>query len=355
MNEVRGMAETVSEDVIDSDAPTLTLSIIIVCLNEEKHLPRCLQAIHEIDHADLQLDIIVVDGGSRDRSRQIAQLFGRVVESPRVMQRQRNAGASVARGALLAYVDADVQLLAGWFGTVARHFASNRYKLLGSAPRLPTDASWIARAYALHWGLPPDTRTPQVSHDSRLLSTQSLVMGREVFEQVNGFGEELGVDEDTIFVLQAKQQGVSVVCDTGLSYIHHGEPRTLGAFFNRIRWGANYANWFGCIRRGELAFAWRPQYLYGGCCGCQRDRALHFDAPRLDAPRRTAAERVHRSSCIARAAHGHDCASGSSCCSSPPGLSHIGATLLDVWHLRLGQCYRNGWLWLEQNQTLALD
>lgn len=250
----------------------MQLSIVVICLNEERHLPTCLGAINRHDHAGLDVEVIVVDGGSTDGSRAISEEHGaRVVSSPKGIPRQRNVGGRAAAGEILAYVDADVELQPGWFESVARHFATNQSLLVGSPTRLPPDASWIARAYALHWGAADgEAAAEEASDDERLLSTQSLVMGRqEVFEAVGGFDEELGVDEDTFLVLQAKALGVRVICDPALRYLHHGEPKTLGEFFNRVVWGANYEQWFAAIRRGDLTQAWRPQYVYGAVVGAE--------------------------------------------------------------------------------------
>jgi glycosyltransferase involved in cell wall biosynthesis len=245
----------------------MKLSIIIVCLNEEKHLSRCLMAIQKVHHAGMEHEVIVVDGGSADRSREIAKSFGvRLVVTPRGIPRQRNAGARAATGDILAYVDADVEILKGWFATVARHFAGDQDKILGCAPRLAEDASWVARTFALHWGLLPDAQMLQDGLE-RLLSTQSLVMGRKVFERVGGFSEDLEVDEDTVFLLQAKQQSTPIAYDTELAYIHHGEPTNLGEFFRRITWGSNFSGWRDAMRRGEFAQVLRPQYIYGTVIG----------------------------------------------------------------------------------------
>ena len=241
----------------------MKLSIVIICLNEEKHLPRCLSALQKADHAGLELELILADGGSIDRSREIAQSFGaRVLNCPKGIPRQRNCGARSATGDILAYIDADVEVLAGWFATVVRHFGARKNMILGCAPRLAADASWVAKAYALHWGLLPNGESSTESKE-RLLSTQSLVMGLEVFKHVGGFREDLDVDEDTVFVIQAKKQQIPIEYDVALSYIHHGEPKNFRAFFRRIKWGLNYASWFAALRRWDRGQILRLQYLYG--------------------------------------------------------------------------------------------
>ena len=245
---------------------SVTLDIVVICLDERRHLPRCLRAINGANHAGLSVQVLVVDGGSTDRSRELARELGaRVIDSPRGIPRQRNAGGRAATAQLLAYVDADVALTSQWFATVARRFADERRQLLGSTPQLPAAASWIARAYWLHWARPSGA-TQRIA---RQLSTQSLVMGREVFTEVDGFDERLRVDEDTDFVFRARARGVPVISDPALRYVHHGEPRDLRAFARRIAWGVNAERWLQALREADLPRVWRPQYLFGALVGAE--------------------------------------------------------------------------------------
>lgn len=86
----------------------LELSIIIPALDEAECLPRVLKAL--TDQRAINLEIIVVDGGSQDNSAEIAAAHGaRVLHSPAGRGRQMNAGAAQARAAWLLFLHADTQ------------------------------------------------------------------------------------------------------------------------------------------------------------------------------------------------------------------------------------------------------
>jgi glycosyltransferase involved in cell wall biosynthesis len=53
----------------------LPISVSIITLNEEKNLLRCLESVR-----DLAAEIVVIDSGSTDRTREIAEKFGTVFE-----------------------------------------------------------------------------------------------------------------------------------------------------------------------------------------------------------------------------------------------------------------------------------
>jgi rSAM/selenodomain-associated transferase 2 len=89
-------------------APRPIVSLVIPVLNEAPNLERLLPRLAALCPAD---EIIVVDGGSRDGSREVARLHGaRVVSIRRGRARQMNAGAAAARGEILVFLHADTQL-----------------------------------------------------------------------------------------------------------------------------------------------------------------------------------------------------------------------------------------------------
>lgn len=97
--------------------------MIIPAYNEEKYLPSALaclsrQTIHEYE-------LVVVDNNSTDKTVAIAKEYGAKV----VHERQQgyvyalNAGLQVARGDVIAVIDADTQALPDWLETIAGLFS----------------------------------------------------------------------------------------------------------------------------------------------------------------------------------------------------------------------------------------
>lgn len=85
-------------------------SVIIPAYNEEAYLPKTLKALREaMKTLALPGKVIVVDNNSTDRTAEVTLALGARVGSEPVNQisRARNAGAKVARGRFLIFVDAD--------------------------------------------------------------------------------------------------------------------------------------------------------------------------------------------------------------------------------------------------------
>lgn len=98
--------------VIPLDA-TPTISIIIPVLNEEKLLKQTLECFPRAIREEFSCEIVLSDGGSTDATVQIAQIFGveRIVQhtSPhrQTIAEGRNAGAALARGEVLVFLNGD--------------------------------------------------------------------------------------------------------------------------------------------------------------------------------------------------------------------------------------------------------
>ncbi len=87
----------------------MRLSIIMPVLNEEAILEDHLIRLKKQCEAH-KCELLIVDGGSRDRTLAIAERYGRVIHAARGRAVQMNAGAQAADGDVLLFLHADTQL-----------------------------------------------------------------------------------------------------------------------------------------------------------------------------------------------------------------------------------------------------
>ena len=81
------------------------VSIVIPAYNEENYLPRLLRSIQAQDFPDVE--IIVADADSTDRTAAIARSAGARLTRGGVPAVGRNNGARLAKGDYLLFIDAD--------------------------------------------------------------------------------------------------------------------------------------------------------------------------------------------------------------------------------------------------------
>src|SRR5688500_10004803 len=87
---------------------TAAISVVVPVLDEEAAIDRLLGRLRQAGDAE----IVVVDGGSRDRTVERAEQHSgvRVLRTERGRARQMNAGARVASGDVLVFLHADTTL-----------------------------------------------------------------------------------------------------------------------------------------------------------------------------------------------------------------------------------------------------
>jgi rSAM/selenodomain-associated transferase 2 len=173
------------------------ISVVIPVLDEEARIGMRLDELRAAGIAD----VVVVDGGSRDRTVAIARAGGaRVLATTRGRGRQLNEGARAATGDVLVFLHADAALPADAVAWIDRALADPA--TVGGAFRIRT----VADA-GRNW-LGPFLRIADIrSHVTRLpYGDQALFVRRDAFERVGGFPDE-PIMEDVGLVRRLRRAG----------------------------------------------------------------------------------------------------------------------------------------------------
>jgi rSAM/selenodomain-associated transferase 2/rSAM/selenodomain-associated transferase 1 len=181
------------ERIVERDFPSI--SIIIPTFNEEENILSCLAGTR---HAP-NVERIVVDGGSRDRTREIASSCGaKVLTAPTGRARQMNAGAEAAQGSLLLFLHADTRLPEE-YAAMVRHTLSRpgvaagafEFRLHASSPGLrfiERAANWRSRYLQLPYG------------------DQAIFLRSALFREMGGY-RDMPIMEDFELIQRLKKRG----------------------------------------------------------------------------------------------------------------------------------------------------
>ncbi len=174
----------------------LKLSIIIPTLNEAINLSRLLKRLLEIPK-EYSLQIIVVDGGSDDKTTQIASDFGvELIESLKQSRAiQMNLGAEKANGDYLYFVHADTLPPPTYITDIYKSIEQGhtigcfRYKFDSSKQLLKLNAFFTR--YSFLWCRGGD---------------QSLYIPKSTFFEMGKFDESCLIMEDFNFLCRLKER-----------------------------------------------------------------------------------------------------------------------------------------------------
>ena len=170
------------------------LSVIIPALNEEGRIEETILKARSPD-----VEIIVVDGGSGDRTVERAKDAGaKVITGPRGRALQQNRGAAEARGSVLLFLHADTLLPKDYVAHVFESLMDRRV-VLGAFRFKTTLAQPLMKGIELS--------TYIRSRYLRLpYGDQALFVRRSCFQAAGGF-PEIPIAEDLFFVRLVSKQG----------------------------------------------------------------------------------------------------------------------------------------------------
>jgi len=101
------------------------ISVVVPTYNEEQNIERCLASLADQTVPRDSYEIIVVDGNSKDKTRELAEpLADNVfIQTSKRVGGARNDGAMAASGDIVATTDADCILPRDWVERIERNFA----------------------------------------------------------------------------------------------------------------------------------------------------------------------------------------------------------------------------------------
>ena len=173
---------------------------MIPAYNESEYLGATLAAVREAaDSYAGPVEVIVVDNNSTDDTAEIAEAGGAVVvfEAKNQIARARNAGAAIASGVCLVFVDADTRLEGDILSKVADNFAAGA---IGGGAWVEPDLKGPSRLvlkYLVNYLLMLDN----------VSVGPLLYCEREAFLRTGGFNEEFYAAEEFVLAKQMQTEG----------------------------------------------------------------------------------------------------------------------------------------------------
>jgi glycosyltransferase involved in cell wall biosynthesis len=133
--------------------PSIAISIIIPCFNEEQLISNCLTSITKQDF-ELPYEIIVVDNNSTDKTAEIARSFNVKVikEAHQGVIWARQKGLTQAKGEIIAQADSDCIYPKNWLSLIYKHFSNSKVVAVGGPATGEKHPFWAYLVYKLGFG-----------------------------------------------------------------------------------------------------------------------------------------------------------------------------------------------------------
>lgn len=175
------------------------ISVIIPTLNEEEYLPVVLRSVRKQSIKDLE--IIVADANSKDRTVEIAKSFGCKVTKGGMPGKGRNEGAKVAKGDIFVFLDADANLPSSFLKKFLKEFERRRLDVAGCSMKIHNKKR-IYRVFEKMHELYFKSTEKFYPH-----ATNCIVVKQWLHEEVGGFDETIKLGEDFKYIQATSKKG----------------------------------------------------------------------------------------------------------------------------------------------------
>ena len=201
------------------------VSIIIPCRNEEKFIGKCLESILNQDYPKEKLEVLVVDGMSEDKTREIVKNFKiqnpefeiRLLDNPKKFTPFAfNLGIKQAKGEIIMLAGAHATYEKDYLSKCVRYLREYNADCVGGVLKtLPAKNTISAKAIALCMSHPFGVGGAYFRVGTKEPREVETVFGgcykREVFEKVGYFNENLIRSQDLEFNLRLKKAGGKIL------------------------------------------------------------------------------------------------------------------------------------------------
>ena len=232
------------------------VAVIIPTLNEEKFIARCLDSVIMQTYPFEDIDIMVVDGGSKDKTQEIVDEYKnkypniRFINNPgRIQSIAFNIGVKESDAPYIVRLDAHATYNRVYIEKCIEKFSANA-EVLGCAPEFIGNVGGVCSIRPQHSGLIAETSA--ILNQSRFgIGGAAFRIGasagfvdtvpfgcfpRRVLEKIGGMREDLPRGEDNEFNSRIRKAGYKIYLD----------PQIICTYFSRDTLKANmkqmYAN-----------------------------------------------------------------------------------------------------------------
>ena len=220
------------------------VTIIIPMRNEESHIAQCLDSILSNDYPHEQVEVLVIDGMSMDRSRDIVKdycrryPFIRLLDNPRrIAPTALNIGLREAHGDIIMRMDAHTVYAPDYIRQCVTLLKERGAANVGGNQR-PIGNNYITNAIAFATSSPFGVGDAKFRYAEREMWVDTVYLGswyKTTLEAIGGFDEEWVVNQDYELNYRLQKAGGRILLSPRIRCYYHvrGSLRKLARQYFR--------------------------------------------------------------------------------------------------------------------------
>ena len=222
------------------------ITAAIASYNEEAHIGRCLTDLLRQQGVDGEVEILVIDGMSRDRTADIVRSFPeygtkiRLVDNPRRLQVYAwNVALREMRGEYFAMMTAHAEYAGDYLARCLETLARTNAAGVGGVPRACAEGT-IGRAIA--WCMSTafgvgGARFRYLDAEEECDTVPLIFARRETIEAVGGWDERIAFDEDSDLSYRLRKKGGRLVVSPKIGVRYYVRESLRSLWMQMYRYG----------------------------------------------------------------------------------------------------------------------
>ena len=205
------------------------VSVVVCAYNAERTIDQCLASLAALNYPDYE--VIVVNDGSRDRTREIAEGYDycRIINQVnKGLSAARNVGAEAATGEIVAYTDSDCVADADWLTYLVAKMEASELAACGGPNFPPPEDNLVPAAVAVSPGGP--THVLISDEVAEHIAGCNMAFRREVLLQLGGFDPIYRAAGDDVDICWRFQDAGYTIGFSPAAVVWHFRRNTVAAY-----------------------------------------------------------------------------------------------------------------------------
>ena len=222
------------------------VSVIIAIRNEEKFIAQCLQSVVDQDYPHDQMEVLVVDGRSEDRSREIVAEFSSKYPMIRLLDNSRisapaglNLGIRQARGEVIVRVDGHCSLEPDYVSQCVRYLRESGADNVGGLMKA-VGQDYVGQVIALAINSFFGSGGSKFHYAAQEQYVDTVYLGafpRHVFDRVGYFDERLMRNQDYELNYRIRAAGGKIFLSPAISSYYYGRSTLRDLWHQYFQYG----------------------------------------------------------------------------------------------------------------------
>ena len=235
-----------TRSLIVQSAACPPVTVVIPVRNEERYLANCLDSVVANDYPQDRLQVLVIDGMSTDRSREIAREYaGRhslvsLLDNPCLIAAAGlNVGLREAKGDIIVRVDAHTVCEPDYIRTCVELLETTEAANVGGVQRA-VGTGYVGEAIAVATMTPFGIGGAPFRHVEATMWVHTVYLGawrRSTLEALGGFDEEWVANQDYELNIRLRQAGGRILLSPDIRCWYNARPTLKALAVQWLRYG----------------------------------------------------------------------------------------------------------------------